>query len=297
MINISIGVLTGGSSSERLISLESGLNIFNSFIKQGFDCELIDYLDLDDLSKLKRYDKIFIAMHGFEGESGGLQRELSKLGINYTGSNQEGCEKTWNKNTFKNLLREKGLATPVSIIANDILNFDYPKSFFKDNYFFLKPVADGSSIDTFEISSEQDFETAKTLIKNVSQEFLLEEGIKFKEFTVGILDNQILPVLEIKSPNAFYDYDAKYLSNKTIIKKADLNSSENEAIENLAINAFNICGCSGWGRVDILQAKDSSFYAIEINTVPGMTSHSLFPKAASYAGLGFDELVKKIISI
>jgi len=297
MSNKKIAILTGGSSPEREISLESGQNIHNLLLQKGINCELIDYLNIQDLKNLEHFDTVFIAMHGYEGESGSLQKELTRLGIKFTGSNAQGCENTWNKNIFKQLLVQHDLPTPKSLVTADILNYEFPSGFFEDNYFFIKPVADGSSLDTFEISSKQDFESAKMLIKNTSQEFLLEESIKFKEFTVAILQDQVLPVLEIKSPNAFYDYDAKYISDKTIITESALSSAELKAIQNLAMDAFMISGCSGWGRVDILQAHNGSFYAIEINTVPGMTSHSLFPKAASLAGISSDMLLEKIMEI
>ena len=297
MSNKKIAILTGGSSPEREISLESGQNIHNLLLQKGINCELIDYLNIQDLKNLEHFDTVFIAMHGYEGESGSLQKELTRLGIKFTGSNAQGCENTWNKNIFKQLLVQHDLPTPKSLVTADILNYEFPSGFFKDNYFFIKPVADGSSLDTFEISSKQDFESAKMLIKNTSQEFLLEESIKFKEFTVAILQDQVLPVLEIKSPNAFYDYDAKYISDKTIITESALSSAELKVIQNLAMDAFMISGCSGWGRVDILQADNGSFYAIEINTVPGMTSHSLFPKAASLAGISSDMLLEKIMEI
>jgi len=297
MSNKKIAILTGGSSPEREISLESGQNIHNLLLQKGINCELIDYLNIQDLKNLEHFDTVFIAMHGYEGESGSLQKELTRLGIKFTGSNAQGCENTWNKNIFKQLLVQHDLPTPKSLVTADILNYEFPSGFFEDNYFFIKPVADGSSLDTFEISSKQDFESAKMLIKNTSQEFLLEESIKFKEFTVAILQDQVLPVLEIKSPNAFYDYDAKYISDKTIITESALSSAELKAIQNLAMDAFMISGCSGWGRVDILQADNGSFYAIEINTVPGMTSHSLFPKAASLAGISSDMLLEKIMEI
>jgi len=297
MSNKKIAILTGGSSPEREISLESGQNIYNLLLQKGINCELIDYLNIQDLKNLEHFDTVFIAMHGYEGESGSLQKELTRLGIKFTGSNAQGCENTWNKNIFKQLLVQHDLPTPKSLVTADILNYEFPSGFFEDNYFFIKPVADGSSLDTFEISSKQDFESAKMLIKNTSQEFLLEESIKFKEFTVAILQDQVLPVLEIKSPNAFYDYDAKYISDKTIITESALSSAELKAIQNLAMDAFMISGCSGWGRVDILQADNGSFYAIEINTVPGMTSHSLFPKAASLAGISSVMLLEKIMEI
>ena len=297
MSNKKIAILTGGSSPEREISLESGQNIHNLLLQKGINCELIDYLNIQDLKNLEHFDTVFIAMHGYEGESGSLQKELTRLGIKFTGSNAQGCENTWNKNIFKQLLVQHDLPTPKSLVTADILNYEFPSGFFEDNYFFIKPVADGSSLDTFEISSKQDFESAKMLIKNTSQEFLLEESIKFKEFTVAILQDQVLPVLEIKSPNAFYDYDAKYISDKTIITESALSSAELKAIQNLAMDAFMISGCSGWGRVDILQADNGAFYAIEINTVPGMTSHSLFPKAASLAGISSDMLLEKIMEI
>lgn len=297
MNNLSIAVISGGSSSEKEISIQSGNNIQGSLIDNGINSKLIDFSEVVDLGDLKIFEKVFIAMHGVEGESGNLQSSLETLGIEFTGSRALGCQNTWNKKRFKDLLAKNNLPTPKSLVADDILGLAFPKGYFKNNHFFLKPVAEGSSLDTFEITSPEDFISAKKLIKNSSNSFILEEAIKHKELTVAILGEEVLPVLEIESPNSFYDYHAKYISDKTKIFEANLTDSQTSEIKELAKMAFNITGCSGWGRVDILQRQDGAFFIIEINTVPGMTSHSLFPKAASLAGITFKELVKKIIDL
>lgn len=297
MNNLSIAVISGGSSSEREISIQSGNNIQSSLIDIGIKSELIDFSQVVDLEELKIFEKVFIAMHGVEGESGNLQNTLETLGIKFTGSKSLGCKNTWNKKRFKDILLENNLPTPKSLVTENILGLAFPKGYFKDNHFFLKPIAEGSSLDTFEITSAEDFLSAKKLIKNLSNSFILEEAIKHKELTVAILGGEVLPILEIQSPNSFYDYHAKYISNKTKIFEANLTNSQTREIKELAKTAFDITGCSGWGRVDILQRQDGAFFIIEINTVPGMTSHSLFPKAASLNGITFKELINKILDL
>ena len=160
---------------------------------------------------------------------------------------------------------------------------------------FLKPEEDGSSVDIFEVNSESDLEQAIRDAQNPNRAFIFEESIKFKEFTVSILDNKCLPIIEIKTTNSFYDYDAKYISDTTQLIEADLDEKNKNKIHNMALNAFKELGCLKWGRVDILQNQNQRLYILEINTVPGMTSHSNVPKSGSFLGLNYNEVVKRII--
>jgi len=297
----SIVVLYGGASSERDISLESGKGIYEAIDQLGYFVKLKDYNNLEKLEDLKKYDLVFIALHGFEGESGILQKNLDNLGILYTGSKYLSCKNTWNKSKFKDILESALIPTPRGFSVERIhSNMQSPFNKFYKEYneeiknLFLKPEEDGSSVDIFEVNCESDLEIAIRDAQNPNRAFIFEESIKFKEFTVSILDNKCLPIIEIKTTNNFYDYDAKYISETTQIE-ADLDKKNKNKIHDMALNAFKELGCVKWGRVDILQDKNQHLYILEINTVPGMTSHSCLPRAAEISGISYKELVQIII--
>ena len=295
-------ILFGGSSSEREVSIKSGEGIFQACQDLGYDAKLVDLNNISDLNTLKEFDIVFIALHGFEGESGTLQKNLDEMGISYTGSSYDACKNTWNKSKFKNILESKSIPTPRGF---SIKTFDKeiqsPFSIFKEKYgeeikeLFLKPEEDGSSIDIFQIKSLADLSKSVLSAKNTDRGFLFEESINHREFTVSILNNKCLPILEIKTENSFYDYDAKYISNSTQLIEVDFKKELKKEIEDLSLGAFKALGCSGWGRVDLLQDKEGKFYILEINTVPGMTNHSCVPKSAALAGISYKKLVNLII--
>ena len=299
-----IVILYGGSSSEREVSIKSGEGIYKACKDLGYYADLLDLNDLN-LNKpdlLYEFDIVFIALHGFEGESGKLQKKLDEMGILYTGSNQHACEKTWNKAKFKNILNLESISTPRGFSVDRLCkDMDSPFEMFQEKYnqkveqLFLKPAEDGSSVDTFQINSSDDVEQSFKKALDPNRAFIFEESIKYKEFTVSILDNKCLPVLEVKYENDFYDYDAKYISNETQLNEANLEDSLKKEIELLSLEAFNAVGCTGWGRVDLLQDSKEKFYILEINTVPGMTSHSCVPKSAALAGMPYKDLIKSII--
>ena len=303
MANIKkIIILFGGSSSEREVSIKSGEGIFQACQDLGYDAKLVDLNNISDLNSLKEFDIVFIALHGFEGESGTLQKDLDEMGILYTGSNQHACEKTWNKARFKNILNLESISTPRGFSVDRLHeDMDSPFEMFQEKYnqkveqLFLKPAEDGSSVDTFQINSSDDVEQSFKKALDPNRAFIFEESIKYKEFTVSILDNKCLPVLEVKYENDFYDYDAKYISNETQLNEVNLEDSLKKEIELLSLEAFNAVGCTGWGRVDLLQDSKEKFYILEINTVPGMTSHSCVPKSAALAGMPYKDLIKSII--
>ena len=299
-----IGVLYGGSSSEREISIQSGEGVYRAILDLGYNADLIEFNNLKDLSELSNYDFIFIALHGFEGEGGQIQKNLDDLNILYSGSNSQCCKNTWNKKLTKQILNHNNINTPIWFEVSKLPSvkshhtklssscFDKFRPF---NAIFLKPQEDGSSIDIFKITNDENSISAIQKCLNPNRPFIYEEYISGKEFTVTIIDNICLPPIEIISKNEFYDYDAKYLSDDTLLIEAKLNEKELIEINSISINAFNALNCKGWARVDLIQDIDGEFYVIEINTVPGMTSHSCVPKSGSFLGMSYNEVVEKII--
>ena len=303
MIN-KIAVLYGGSSSEREISIQSGEGVYNSVIELGYTADLIDINDIEELSELRVYDFIFIALHGFEGEGGSLQKCLDDLNILYSGSGPKCCKNTWNKKLAKQILKQNNINTPIWSELSKLPSFDSPDAKFSAKHFdkfrpfdavFLKPQEDGSSIDIFKITNEKSNSNAIKACSNPNRGFIYEEYIDGKEFTVTIVDDECFPPIEIIPNNEFYDYDAKYLSDETLLVEAKLTRNELIEINKTATDAFKALDCDGWARVDLIQGRDGKFYVIEINTVPGMTSHSCVPKSGSFLGLSYNEVVKKII--
>ena len=298
-----IAVLYGGSSSEREISLQSGEGVHRAILELGFESDLIDFSSIENLQDLKKFDFIFIALHGFEGEGGKLQEDLDHFNILYSGSNSEACKNTWNKKFAKQILEKNRIKTPISlavmfgkqIVKHALKGSPYDR-FIPFKYLFLKPIEDGSSVDIFKITDAKSLEEAYRMCANPDREFIFEEFIDGREFTVTIIGDECLPPIEIITKNEFYDYDAKYISDDTHLKEAKLSDYEMKEIKKIAIDAFNALSCNAWGRVDLIQCdRTRKFYVIEINTVPGMTTHSCVPKSGGILGLSYNEVVKKII--
>ena len=292
-------VLYGGNSSEREVSLKSGKFIHKSLVKNRYKSHLIDYADLTELEKLKDFNLVFIALHGEEGESGILQSKMDKAGIDYTGSGFEACKNSWDKEICKNILRQNNLPTPDFSVYKTFQEIIESKNKIEEQFqegVFIKPCKEGSSIDIIKVTdfSKSDLEKIKVDLVDRERKFLVERFIEGREFTVGFLNEHILEPLEIITKREFYDYEAKYDDDETQIIKADLNENDLDTLKEIAKSCFNVFGLSRWGRVDILQDQKGNFFVLELNTVPGMTDHSLFPYAASLKGFSFDELVNEI---
>ena len=292
-------VLYGGNSSEREVSLKSGKFIHKSLVKNGCKSHLIDYADLTELEKLKDFNLVFIALHGEEGESGILQSKMDKAGIDYTGSGFEACKNSWDKEICKNILRQNNLPTPDFSVYKTFQEIIESKNKIEEQFqegVFIKPCKEGSSIDIIKVTdfSKSDLEKIKLDLVDRERKFLVERFIEGREFTVGFLNDHILEPLEIITKREFYDYEAKYDDDETQIIKADLDENDLDTLKEIAKSCFNVFGLSRWGRVDILQDQKGNFFVLELNTVPGMTDHSLFPYAASLKGFSFDELVNEI---
>ena len=295
-------VLYGGQSSEREVSLESGKFISQSIEDLGYEVQLIDYPEYFSFEQLTQEDFIFIALHGEDGESGELQKLLQQRGIPFSGSSFQACVNTWNKNTCKELLQKNKIPTPrwITISSLSEINGSLDDPFFDQlrpfKELFLKPAEDGSSIDVFKISNNKELELAISDCINPRRQFIFEESIDFKELTVPILNGKCLPAVEIKTSESFYNFNAKYVNEDTQLSKLILSKDEQNQLEQICLRTLDVMGCRGWLRVDLLQDSNNNFYVLEVNTVPGMTSHSLFPKSAQSIGLSYNDLVQEIIN-
>lgn len=292
-----IALLSGGDSEERDISIKSGLAVYQALKNLNYEVSLIDPINTD-LCALVNYDAVFICLHGKNGEDGKIQSLLELLKVPFTGSASTASMLAMNKFYSKLVWNDHALITPKFLILNKT-NLDYKNiiTHLRDP-FIVKPSSSGSSFGINLVKNKDDLILAFTDASKYDPTVIAEEFIEGREFTVSILGNKSLGVLEITPKNEFYDYNAKYVSNETIFSKpTDLNPEILEKMENIALSAFTSIGCSGWGRVDFMMDKKFNLYLIEVNTVPGMTDHSLFPLAARNAGLNFEETVQQIIDL
>jgi len=289
-----IAVLMGGYSAEREISLMSGKAVYKALLKNNVECFSFDLTE-DNLDKLwiKKFDKAFIVLHGRGGEDGYIQSLLDKRKIPFTGSGVEASNLCMNKAHTKDVWLKHELPLSPSIVATqgkpiDPIDFPLPWA--------VKPTMEGSSIGITKVENKNELNTALELAWQYNNEALIEHWIEGDEYTVAILGNQALPSIKIISDHDFYDYDSKYFSNKTeYLCPSDLSEQQEKNIRTIAMKAFNLTGACDWGRVDFILDKDKNPYLLEINTVPGMTSHSLVPMAAKAVGMNFEQLVLKIL--
>jgi len=289
-----IAVLMGGYSTEREISLMSGKAVYKALLKNNVECFSFDLTE-DNFEKLwiKEFDKAFIVLHGRGGEDGYIQSLLDKRKIPFTGSGVEASNLCMNKANTKDVWLKHELPLSPSIVAIqgkpiDPIDFPLPWA--------VKPTLEGSSIGITKVENKNELDNALELAWQYNEEALIEHWIEGDEYTVAILGNQALPSIKIISDHDFYDYDSKYFSNKTeYLCPSDLSDQQEKNIRTIAMKAFNLTGASNWGRVDFILDKDKNPYLLEINTVPGMTSHSLVPIAAKAAGMNFEQLVLKIL--
>ena len=292
-----IALLSGGDSEERDISIKSGLAVYQALKNLNYEVSLIDPINTD-LCTLVNYDAAFICLHGKNGEDGKIQSLLELLKVPFTGSASTPSMLAMNKLYSKLVWNDHKLKTPKFLILNKT-NLDYKKIITHlSDPFIVKPSSSGSSFGINLVKNKDDLIFAFTDASIYDLTVIAEEFIEGREFTVSILGNKSLGVLEITPKNEFYDYNAKYVSNETIFSKpTDLNPEVLEKMENIALSAFTSIGCSGWGRVDFMMDKKFNLYLIEVNTVPGMTDHSLFPLAARNAGLNFEQTVQHIVDL
>ena len=290
-----IAVLMGGYSAEREISLLSGNAVYQALIDSKIDCFSFDLNDknLDELWKMK-FNKAFIVLHGRGGEDGFIQSELNKKNIPFTGSNAKSSALCMDKAITKDLWKKHSLPISESIVVTkgdtlESISFPLPWA--------VKPTLEGSSIGITQVKNESELDSALEEAFKYGNQALVEQWIDGDEYTVSILNNNALPSIKITSDHDIYDYHSKYFSSKTqYLCPSDLTSQQELNLQNIALEAFNLTGASGWGRVDFILDKDKNPFLLEINTVPGMTSHSLVPMAAKASNMSFNDLVIKILN-
>ena len=290
-----IAVLMGGYSAEREISLLSGNAVYQALIDSKIDCFSFDLnnKNLDELWKMK-FNKAFIVLHGRGGEDGFIQSELNKKNIPFTGSNAKSSALCMDKAITKDLWKKHSLPISESIVVTkgdtlESISFPLPWA--------VKPTLEGSSIGITQVTNESELDSALEEAFKYGNQALVEQWIDGDEYTVSILNNNALPSIKITSDHDIYDYHSKYFSSKTqYLCPSDLTSQQELNLQNIALEAFNLTGASGWGRVDFILDKDRNPFLLEINTVPGMTSHSLVPMAAKASNMSFNDLVIKILN-
>ena len=289
-----VAVLMGGTSNERDISLESGEAVLNALLRKKISAVSIDPKK-DDLNKLRDFDRAFICLHGKDGEDGEIQTFLEAINLPYTGSGILSSSLGMDKFESKTIWKSKNISTPNFMQVSHVDDYESASNCC-GLPFFIKPANSGSSIGIAIINNENDFIFAFEEAYKIDKIVIVESFIVGNEYTLPIIDNKTLPIIEIKPKTEFYDYEAKYLRDDTeFICPADVPSPLVENINKLCINAFNAIGCTGWGRVDFIIDKNKNIYIIEVNTVPGMTNHSLVPISSRSAGIGFDDLVIMIL--
>jgi D-alanine-D-alanine ligase len=292
-----VAVLYGGTSAEREISLRSGSAVINALRESGVSTIAVD-IGSDPLSQLQqlRVDRVFIALHGAGGEDGKIQALLECLNLPYTGSGIAASALCMDKLRTKQLWRGVGLSTPdYHVLRKDT---DWNAAMDKlGGVAMVKPSHEGSSIGMAKVSNAVDLQQAFTLAARYDDEVLAERYIQGAEYTVAILDQIALPPIKLETNHQFYDFAAKYQAEDTrYICPCGLPEERENQLKELACAAFSAVGARGWGRVDIMADAKGEFYLLELNTVPGMTDHSLVPMAAKAAGYSFNELVLAILS-
>ncbi len=290
-------VVYGGTSAEREVSLKSGAAILDALQRQGVDACGYDPRDngLVGLEQLAP-SIVFVALHGRGGEDGTLQGALELLAIPYTGSGVLASALGMDKQRTKQVWSAVGLPTPESIMLDTrsdwsavVAQLGLPM--------IVKPVHEGSTLGISIVKSQAALEAAYQEAAQFDARVMAERFIVGDEYTVALLGDQVLPAIRVEVPGGFYDYEAKYIANTTQYHlPCGLSAEQEAALADLCQQAFAAVGGEGWGRVDVMHDSEGRFWLLEVNTVPGMTDHSLVPQAAAHAGINFDQLVLKILS-
>ena len=302
-----ISVLMGGWSTEREISLKTGRAVVDSVKSMGLSVRSVDLSSPEQAIKLvDSLDLVFIALHGRGGEDGFIQAILEEKNIEFTGSNSKSCELSMNKSETKKIWRELSLPTPdfveiknagtTKTQTSPFLSSEQDVSALEES-FVVKPAREGSSFGVSIVHpGKGSLENAMKEALKYDDILIVEAFIEGEEVTVPILDGKALTPISIKPKNDFYDFDAKYVRNDTEYSQSELSEEELMTVKNFAWHAFSSLGCSGWGRVDLIQDKKRNFQLIELNTVPGLTETSLVPKSAILEGIDFDGLIIRILN-
>jgi D-alanine-D-alanine ligase len=283
-----VAVLCGGRSAEREVSLKSGAEVHQALLSLGVDATQVDPANTA-IDRLGDFALCFIALHGRGGEDGVIQGALEHIGVPYTGSGVMASAIGMSKVATKLIWSGAGLPTPAFYIAGAAeRDLGFP--------LMVKPAHEGSSIGMRKVDNSTELAEAIAEAQRYDQEVMVEKWVHGAEFTVAILGDKALPPIRLETPNRFYDYEAKYQADSTrYLCPCGLDDSKEAELKALARKAFQVVGCRGWGRVDVMQDQQGQFYLLEVNTVPGMTDHSLVPMAAKASGRSFAQLVGEIL--
>jgi D-alanine-D-alanine ligase len=291
-----VAVLMGGESAEREISLISGEAVLAALLRRGVDAHAVDPMEgPGPLLGRPGFDRAWLALHGRGGEDGLMQGALETLGMPYTGSGVLGSALSMDKLRSKRLFAAAGLATPRWRVMRDpdeaegiVAELGLP--------LIVKPAGEGSSVGMTKVTRAEDLPAAFAEASRWAGPVLVEEWITGGEYSVGVLQGEVLPAVRIETPREFYDYEAKYFSDDTRYHcPCGLAPDVEAGYAVLVRSAFDAVAASGWGRVDFLLPEDGVPRFLEVNTIPGMTSHSLVPMGARQAGIDFDELVWRVL--
>lgn len=291
-----VAVLMGGSAAERAVSLKSGQAVYQALKHSGVnvtDCDVTESV-VEVLSE-QAYDRVFNIIHGRGGEDGVLQGVLESLGIPYTGSGVMASALSMDKHRTKLCWLGAGLHTPAWHLITDegeidqcIAQLQFPM--------IVKPAQEGSSLGMSKADNKEELVAAWRQAATFNCQVFAEAWVQGDEYTVGVLNGTALPAIRLHTPNSFYDYDAKYCAETTQYHcPSGLPATREQQLQDLALDACNVVGVSGWARVDVFIDRQGESQLIEVNTVPGMTDHSLVPMAAKAAGMDFNELVWRIL--
>lgn len=296
-----VGVLFGGHSAEREVSIMSGTGVLQALRSKGIDAHPFDPAERS-LSELaaEKFDRVFIALHGRFGEDGSLQGALEQLGIPYTGSGVMACAVGMDKIYTKMIWLMHGLPTPKyatleagADLSKVVRELGLP--------LIVKPPLEGSTIGITKVSAAEELEAAVTLAASFDDVVLAEEFVTGREFTVAVLGKgataRALPIVEIVAPQGNYDYQNKYFTDDTkYFCPAALDEATAAGMQRIAVEAYRSLGCEGWGRVDVLlREADNKPFLLEVNASPGMTTHSLVPMAARAVGISYEDLCVEIL--
>ncbi len=299
-----VGVLFGGKSSEREVSIMSGTGVLNALKSRGVDAHPFDP-GLQSLAELEaaRFDRVFIALHGRGGEDGTIQGVLETLGVPYTGSGVQASAIAIDKETTKQIWLQAGIPTPAHRVGHATTDWMQVIAELGDQL-IVKPSREGSTIGITKVTSHDhnELEFAFEAAAQYDDAVLIEQLIVGRELTCAILGEgsvaEALPLIEIRAPNENYDYHSKYFSDDTkYLCPAPVDADSAARVSQLCLRAYRALGARGWGRVDVMLRDDGAPFLLELNTSPGMTGHSLVPMAARAVGLSYEDLVLRILAM
>jgi len=300
-----IGVLMGGYSSEREISLRSGQAVADALSQEGHRVVILDIITDDTLKIIQQIqavplDVAFIALHGRLGEDGVIQGVLEKLEIPYTGSGVKASQMAFNKILTQKALQAAGLPVAAYYCITDGRSVDFKTAWsqIKSTPLVVKAACEGSSIGVHIVRHPSEWEPAFKNAMSYGPQVIVEQFIKGREFTAGIFDNEALPLVEICPKSNFFSFNAKYQKGATqYICPAEINENLTRKIKEISLKAYEVLGCEGFARVDLRVDDNEQPFILEVNTIPGFTGTSLFPKAAREAGYSFVQVCEKLLDL